>query len=44
MKRNLSAVIVLLGMVAVLVSCFTRPPAAKKTESGSLSAAAGAIC
>jgi thioredoxin 1 len=44
MKRNLSAIIVLLGMVAVLVSCFTRPPTEKKAESGSAPAAAGAIC
>lgn len=44
MKKNLSAFIVLLGMVAILVSCFTRPPTGKKTESGSLPSAAGAIC
>jgi thioredoxin 1 len=44
MKKNVSATIVLLGMVAVLVSCFTRPPTGKKPESGSSPAAAGAIC
>ena len=44
MKKNLSATMVLLGMVAVLVSCFTRPPSEKKPESKPLAAAAGAIC